>query len=356
MCAFQVLSCNQVIKEVLFFGTAGFSARLGGILNPPRRPASCEMPKEQGILTRAGDLCVTRHAVNWDCQSGSWSQTSTNWPNICTMPGDPNQPFNNDLQAVGGDHGYACFPTPPPESSSLLEEILASSDALQSIVPSEPIQMYTQYYWGNMTAGTNVTWSPNVTASPIVYKPGQCAEIDSVWWWTGVPWDAQARAMVDYALTGNDTNLLPTVAASAMEGIGFLAALSLANNITGKDIPYAIIRACSDYVHVPITRAANGTWLEGSSVSIPSGSTFGLTTGAPGTVYAIQSGNTLILDMFQKRCLALGKNEVECSISPMNGTDVSVASAQSGASRSVQCSKKWILDLFLALIWVALSI
>lgn len=59
------------------------------------------------------------------------------------------------------------------------------------------------------------------------------------------------------------------IAASAMEGIGFVAALARAANLTGRAIPYAIVRGASDYNHEPVVRAANGTWVAGAEVQAP---------------------------------------------------------------------------------------
>lgn len=92
VCVAEVLQCIHVIREVMYFGTAGFSPRLNGVFNPPN---SCTPPKEPGTLIRAGDLCITNLAVNWDCQTGSWTATSAGFPNLCTLPSNPNQPFTD---------------------------------------------------------------------------------------------------------------------------------------------------------------------------------------------------------------------------------------------------------------------
>lgn len=93
--------------------------------------------------------------------------------------------------------------------------------------------------------------------------------------------------MVGIAVVNNSN--APTVAAAAMESIGYLSALELAYKQTGILLPYAIFRAASDLTFQPIYEAKNGTWLQGPAVHIP------IVKGGPeshafGTVYAISMG------------------------------------------------------------------
>lgn len=139
-------------------------------------------------------------------------------------------------------------------------------------------------------------------ARPTVFNRSTCAEIDSVFFWTGTPWDAQARGMVAYATgrNGSDVGNFPTVAASAMEGIGYLSALQTVGEKTGVLTPSAILRGMSDYtVPIPIVRADNGTWLSGAPVEEPP--TLPNASSTPGTMYAIKSGNAVILELLKSR-------------------------------------------------------
>ena len=96
LCVYEIMSsCSGYVSDTVFFGTAGFSPRLGGFVNPPPGEDACAPPEEQGIFTRYGDLCITNHAVNWDCQSGEWSSLAAGYPNECSLPGDPSQPFTS---------------------------------------------------------------------------------------------------------------------------------------------------------------------------------------------------------------------------------------------------------------------
>ncbi|KAI9008471.1 hypothetical protein DFJ74DRAFT_357913 [Hyaloraphidium curvatum] len=322
MCIFQVLSCSSVIKEIMFFGTAGFSPRVGGLLNP----GNCEPPAnpDPATLVRPGDLCVSLHAINWDCQGGPWSQTAAAFPQECSVPGSPNQPFVDAFtdRSSADFRGWDCFVDVIPNAASrrLADELMAGRPALQSVVPPAPVQEYTQWYFGNTTLAMGPTFSPNVSAPPRAFGPSVCAEVDSVFWWTGTPWDAQARGMVGYAVNVSGLASVPSgaflggsvVAASAMESIGMLAAQRNARRLTGIDVPYAIVRSASDYNLEPNVRSpANASvWLQGPSVAKPPGLSSDTATA---TVYAIQTGSQLILGALRQRCLAAGGSAAVCN-------------------------------------------
>lgn len=315
VCVFQVLACSEYIKETMFFGTAGFSPRQGGILNPP---SSCSPPEKQGVLLRFGDICITNHAINWDCQGGPWSNTAMNWPDECTLAGSPDAPFEDVLQSRSSAsyRGWDCVIQEPDDSSKqLADELVSAQNATQAVAPApEGVQEYLQWFWGNTTELINRTWVIDSAAAPRVFDRQTCAEVDSVFWWTGVPWDTQARGFVSNAV-GGSPNTTETVAASAMEGIGYMSALRMARNISGIIIPYAILRSVSDFtVDIPVYQAANGTWLPGAPVALPPQlAETGDEGGAPVTIYAIQSGNALIGGMFEQRCVKEGYTAEQCS-------------------------------------------
>ena len=48
------LFCSSLIKEVIAFGTSGWSAKIGGIIDP----TDCSEPTPGADITRIGDLCV----------------------------------------------------------------------------------------------------------------------------------------------------------------------------------------------------------------------------------------------------------------------------------------------------------
>lgn len=311
LCVYEIMSsCSAYISETMFFGTAGFSPRLGGVINPPPSENACAPPEEQGIFTRYGDLCITNHAVNWDCQSGEWSSLAAGYPNECSSPGDPSQPFTaalrdgQTLQATGIQYDCSIDLVGNDSGSmALADELYNASQTMPPLTPPAATQEYNAWYVGNQTAAINQTgWTLDTSARPTVFNRSSCAEIDTVFFWTGTPWDAQARGMVAYATgrNGSDMGNVPTVAASAMEGIGYLSALKTVREQTGVLTPFAIMRGMSDYtVPIPILRADNGTWLSGAPVAEPP--TLPNATSTPGTIYAIESGNAVILELFKLR-------------------------------------------------------
>lgn len=312
LCVYSVMSpCSAYISETMFFGTAGFSPRLGGVISPPPAENACVPPEEQGIFTRYGDLCITNHAVNWDCQGGAWSAIAGGYPDECSSAGDARQPFNaNNIDPRRTGIEYDCFVDLVKNdagSMGLADELYDASQTMPALTPPLAIQEYNAWYFGNQTANINATgWTLETDARPTVFNRSQCAEIDSVFFWTGTPWDAQARFMAAYTAggLGLEENVIsgavPTVAASAMEGIGYLAALQRVREETGKYAPFAIMRGMSDItVPIPVIQAENGTWVSGSPIALPPALQNARST--PATIYAIQSGNAVILEMFKAR-------------------------------------------------------
>ena len=191
-CVYALMACAAVVKEMIYFGTAGFSPRLGGLLNPPDQ---CAAPTARGTLVRPGGVCVTTHAVNWDCQGGSWSQMAAAVPNVCSLPGNASQPMclEEGNPAEAGNAGWACVPAPapaPPGSRELADELAAAGAAMAKPPPSPAVVDYLKSYWGNVTVGTGFRFACGAFAPAAVFTPEQCAEVDSVLWWQGAPWDA----------------------------------------------------------------------------------------------------------------------------------------------------------------------
>jgi hypothetical protein len=324
-CTLNVLQCSSVISSMYYFGTAGFSPRLGGVLNP--NSGDCSTPSSAGKMVRPGDLCVSFHATNWDCQGGEWSDTSKAYPNVCSIPGDPNQPYADAFSnpSTAQYRGWDCFvyPIAPAGSGKMANDLISmGSTTVSKVTPPADIQQYSSWYWGNtsLAMGYNFSAFLNVSAPPTIFRPDECAEIDTVFWWQGLPWDAQARGMVAWGLSesvGRRVNASQVVAASAMEGVGFLGGARQAYNLTGKAIPYTIIRSASDWVHQPVKKATAGgdVWIPADNVSPPPGLS---SNTASASVFAIQTGSTLILGAFRQQCLNLGNVASVCDFIPPN--------------------------------------
>ena len=54
-------------------GTAGFSPRRGGILNPDDCSSALGGGESDDALVTLGDICVSPFSTNWDCQRCVWS-------------------------------------------------------------------------------------------------------------------------------------------------------------------------------------------------------------------------------------------------------------------------------------------
>lgn len=326
MCAFQVLTCSAVVKEIIFFGIAGFSPRVGGVLDPA---SGCNPPSKPSpsSIVKPGDICVTNLAINWDCQAGPWDQLAGAFPQECSVPGNPNQPFvNANNTVIGGPQGWSCFVNPvPPKGSSELSQtmILGTADAA-AVKPTAPVKEWTEWYWGNTSFGMNSSFTPNINASPTVYPPSMCAELDSVFWWSGLPFEIQARYIVAQAVGAKSS--LDVIAVSAMEAVGIVAAANNAERLTGISVPYTIVRAASNYVHQPVYRSSSAsssnitTWLQGAEIQEPQGLA---TNGPAGMDYAIETGSALVIGGLRARCLASGNSKAVCNdedIKPSSGT------------------------------------
>jgi hypothetical protein len=244
------------------------------------------------------------------------------------LAGSPDAPFEDALQSQSSAsyRGWDCVIQEPDDASQkLADELVSAQNATKAVAPAPgDVQEYLQWFWQNTTELINRTWVVDSAAAPRVFTRQECAEVDSVFWWTGVPWDTQARGFVSYAV-GGTRNTTETVAVSAMEGIGYMAAIRLARNTTGIVIPYAIVRSTSDFtVDVPVYLAANGTWLPGAPVALPPQlADSGDGGGAPVTIYAIQSGNALIYGIFEQRCVQEGYTAEECAQGVTNENDIS---------------------------------
>lgn len=47
---------------------------------------SCDKLNNETAKVRIGDVCVTTHAVNWDCKLSDWTAQCAAFPNQCFIP------------------------------------------------------------------------------------------------------------------------------------------------------------------------------------------------------------------------------------------------------------------------------
>lgn len=164
------------------------------------------------------------------------------------------------------------------------------------------MQEYEQEYFAYISASTNRTYNLNSKKTPTVYDYRQCVEVDSQFFYSGVPWEITARNYT--ALTINqafNSSVTPkdVVAVSAMEAVGVAQAIDAYNalNATKSKIPYVFVRGNSDWLHQPVTKSANGTWTH-VSPELP-------TVFTDGYRYAIATTSNVVLSLMSQRCKEL---------------------------------------------------
>lgn len=102
------------------------------------------------------------------------------------------------------------------------------------------------------------------TSLPPSHPPSHPSQVDTQFFYSGVPWEVTSRDYASLALNlaYNVTTYTAAnvVYANAMEGIGFLQALEAYNKFASKKVPYSIMRGNSDYTHQPIMQVTPGNW------------------------------------------------------------------------------------------------
>ncbi|XP_024385844.1 uncharacterized protein [Physcomitrium patens] len=297
LCAIDLAKClGSRFKELIYVGTSGWSAAVGGILNPD----NCEKANPTHKITRLGDVCVTPMSMNWNCKLADWIGQAKGYPDLCFSPEEINGPTAAYL------YGDCIFDTHTAGSLALADEILAASITSSSIrqapLRNTFLQEYEQEYFAYISASTNRTYNLNSKKTPTVYDYRQCVEVDSQFFYSGVPWEITARNYT--ALTINqafNSSVTPkdVVAVSAMEAVGVAQAIDAYNalNATKSKIPYVFVRGNSDWLHQPVTKSANGTWTH-VSPELP-------TVFTDGYRYAIATTSNVVLSLMSQRCKEL---------------------------------------------------
>lgn len=317
LCTLEVLSCASHIKDFIFQGTSGFSAAVGGVVNPP----DCMEVAEPSTVTRLGDVCVTPFANNWECKLASWTEQCGGYPNQCV------EPQVTDNFTVAGLYGECNFDSYDQASVDLADEIVnaakSNSNALSSLQRNAAVAAYEEDYWAAMSNGTQENFGGiyNGLGAPTVYDYTQCAETDGQFFWSGAPWDYNARQIIAYTLSqglGQDIEASDVIAVSAMEAVGVAAAMARFTAISGNPkIPYTFVRGNSDYVHLPLSTNGAGFWTEITTVPA--------VDFVNGYAWAIASYSSVVLNLFTSRCMAAnGGSAATCT---MNGGGVNYSSA-----------------------------
>lgn len=309
LCTMELLNCASHIKDFIYAGTAGFSAALGGVINP----TDCMEVASPSTLTRLGDVCVSPFSNNWECRLASWSQQCGGFPNQCV------EPMLTDNLTVDGLYGKCSFDSYDQASVSLADEIILATKTLRdmkmdgnSLTRNPEVSSYEELYWAAMSNGTGESFMEayNGLGMPRVYDYNQCAETDGQFFWSGAPWDYNARQYVAYTLTTALSKPIyadEVIAVSAMEAVGVSAAMTKFHAIPGNPkVPYTFVRGSSDYVHLPLSTDGSGVWSDIETVPA--------VDFINGYSYAIASFSTVVLDLFTHRCLTNGGDASFCKL------------------------------------------
>ena len=263
------------------------------------------MPNTMGAPAKIGDLCITPFAVNWNCREGSFKEACAAFPNQCGAPGYDLGPDEAGL------YGQCLFTTFNQADLTLSDELISAAQAppaanelgVAYATPASYLTSYQSTYWTMQSnaSGTNFTASPTLTTTmPNVFDYTVCAETDSQYFWTSLPWDYLGRSYI--AMTINEalnmtSDASSVLGVSAEEGVGFLAALyKYAGMTNGRAIPHTMIRSASDYTYLPVDYDGMGLWSDNASLDpIDFSQSY---------EYAIATMSSAVLQMLQTRCVA----------------------------------------------------
>ncbi|GAX73669.1 hypothetical protein CEUSTIGMA_g1120.t1 [Chlamydomonas eustigma] len=366
MCTLEVLTeCGAWIQDAVYFGTSGWSPQPGGLVNPPNCTAA---NWKKSKITRTGDVCISPFCVNWTCKQSTWVKQSAGAPNQCMRPAETAGPVNTSL--FGECMFYKDNILGNVAFADSLIEVSKSASGTRNF-PSRPaaVSTHEELYWSRVAQGVGRADDMpklNKHAAPRVWDYTQCMEVDGQLFFNGSPWELKARdyaaetlnaalkhmAAVELKVRGSSSASqkehmlggglaswkqaklnLPLgevheeqttledlskkavtadsmIAVSAMEGVGVSEAFMRyhALSTTLSPIPFTHIRTLSNWMLQPIQQVSPGVWE--ASEEVPDDF-------VNGYAYAISTGSSTILSLFQARCLARegtnGANGTGCS-------------------------------------------
>ena len=313
------MCCNPVSATLSL--TTTNALQVGGAVDP----ANCSVPNTAGAPTKIGDVCISPFAVNWNCRLGSFDDACASYPNQCGAPGYEVGPEVSSL------FGQCFFDMYNQADLALSDELIAAAKApaatnaagLSYPTPASYLTSYSSSYWGiqsNASSAAFMTTPSLMTTTPNVWDYNVCAETDSQYFWTSLPWDYLARSYI--SMTINDalnasTAASNVLAVSAEEGVGFLAAMYKYANMTGgRMIPHTIIRSNSDYTYLPVDFDGLGFWSQSTDLDDVDFS--------QSYVFAIANMSAAVLKMLQTRCVAAnGAASTLCTMASGQGVTYS---------------------------------
>jgi len=318
ICLQELLQCGHMVKDIVYVGTSGWSAQQGGILSvvpyaSSRSPSNdgakgatardgCESANPSVEVNRIGDVCISSGTVNWACKMTSFDE-QCNWSgDECYLPGQTAGPSASQL------YGQCQFTKNSTADVGLAQELKAAywSAVAEDMFPQRKaaISDYETKFWDVMENGTGIGYVYSPDTAPRINTGEVCMEIDSQFFYNGVPWEMTSRQYIADALNrafNTSLDMTKVTAVGAMEGIGLDNVLTKYNarRPAGEQIPSVNFRGMSNTLHGPVQQAEDGRW---SVVPLKE-------SVADGYEYAIATAATTVLQMFKDRCELLCRQQ-----------------------------------------------
>ncbi|KAJ3344216.1 hypothetical protein HDU93_000006 [Gonapodya sp. JEL0774] len=316
-------NCGIYVKQVIYSGTSGWSASVGGIISN----GTCDkgLPNPNIKPTRIGDVCVATNAINWDCRLASFNQTAGGYPDQCAVPKESSTIDESFL------FGKCFWNNFTKAHTDFADDIVSAAKSVgTSSFPkrSNFTVAHETEWWTLQNEALNTTLvTVKEDDKPTVWDYKTCVESDSqvilqttdtfpeiveshVYHvnfkvWSGAPWDTLTRQYTAQILQGAVPSVSPNategdaIVVSAMEAIGLAAAMTsyakLADGKARPPIPFVYVRGNSDYVHQPVIYNATAKiWQQNGEVEDDF---------AHGYAYAIASYSTVVLSYLKSNCL-----------------------------------------------------
>jgi purine nucleoside permease len=227
------------VREVIWSGIAGATPAVGGIVDAKTGKLKTEVEP-----VMIGDVCISPLAWNYDLHFSSvadWKRAAESDP-VATDGWWRMRESSGKTDVLGFENveQYAIA------DKALADELLAAAGAVE---------------WPSLAADTQKVvqnFFPGGSIRPVrVFDYTQCAEVASNTFWHGVVEDRLSRQyLADLINASGYTAQTVTeddvVVLSAMEAVAWMSVVERWTAKTGVSIPMVVIRAASNYDHVPL--------------------------------------------------------------------------------------------------------
>lgn len=313
---YDLPSMGRRIREVFFIGTAGFSPRRGGILDPNDCSETQGGQQHDDGLVLLGDVSVSPFSLNWDCQKCVWDSVSADasleeflqYSSVCRKP---------DCTVHGQENLFGEFVCDFwSGETNLADEVLAAAETAKLPDAPDRLRALTERYWQAMDSGSGRSYRQFLPKSNRVIGYTVASEASSNTFWEGAPFDwlgreytAQVTNRAFHVMAARDGVAPPanisasdTVCVSSMEASGWMSVLALRRYYMGSKVPYipwVNLRGAADYTHQPIRRDSLGRWVNDDKWLKDQSDVTDLQT--LGYRHAIYTSSELLLHVFRLR-------------------------------------------------------